>query len=717
MRVLFFYIPILLASTLLFLIQPLIGKHLLPLFGGTSYVWTTAMLFFQTALLLGYYYTYSIAKLRPRTQAIIHTMLLFAGLCFIVYLYKQNNTAILAPLDYLLPSQYPPILQAMLLLITSVGLPYFILSTTSTLLSKWHYMLFPTKSPYPLYAISNIGSLLAIAAYPFILEPLASTKTIAQFWTLFFLLTCILLIACSVLILRVAKKDNIMLTKSSVKLKRKSNSPPDRKTYIGWLLLAAASSFTLLSATNILTQSVAPLPFLWLLPLGIYLVTFSASFQQLIPLNSSLFALCALILAPFCFLFTITIVPNFILTVALFSMFLFCSFMVYHTGLYLKRPHPEHLEKFYLTIALGSALGSALVAIAAPLLLPGLWEFQISLLITLAASLFSLNKYRFPSVAQLSTMASFDFHHGIKTKLKAMIVLVVLLGSAALFLFFILLSFQNKNTKHTLTALRSFYGLVSVKESTSKSGKIRLLLHGRINHGLQYTEPTKAQIPTSYYGLKSGVGIALEKYREINKQDSEKIRMGVIGLGVGTLAIYGQAGDDIRFFEINPDIEYLARKYFTYLKGTPAETDVVIGDGRLLLEAEEQKRAKPYDVLVLDAFSDDAIPIHVITKEAFMVYKLRLKKNGIIVANISNSYLDLTPVIKQLAIHNEMEYAIISEDGDPTQNLAPSLWAILTTNKSFLNDTAFQDKKIPDSEIKDLKLWTDSYSNLFNALR
>jgi hypothetical protein len=391
--------------------------------------------------------------------------------------------------------------------------------------------------------------------------------------------------------------------------------------------------------------------------------------------------------------------------------------MVYHTGLYLKRPHPKHLEKFYLTIALGSALGSALVAIAAPLLLPGLWEFQISLLITLIVSLFSLNKYRFPSVAQLNTIASFDFHHGIKTKLKAMIVLVVLLGSGALFLFFILLSFQNKNTKHTLTALRSFYGLVSVKETSSKTGKIRLLLHGRINHGLQYTEPTKAQASTSYYGLESGAGVALKKYREINKQDSEKIRMGVIGLGVGTLAIYGQNRDDIRFFEINPDVEYLARKYFTYLNNSLAATDVVIGDGRLLLEAEEQKGADPYDVLVLDAFSDDAIPVHVITKEAFMVYKSRLKKNGIIVANISNSYLDLTPVIKQLAIHHEMEYAIISDDGNPTRNLAPSLWAILTTNKSFLNDSVFKDKRIPNSEIKDLKLWTDNYSNLFNVLR
>ena len=717
MRALFFYIPILLASTLLFLIQPLIGKHLLPLFGGTSYVWTTAMLFFQTALLLGYYYTYSLTKLRPRTQAIIHTILLFTCICFIVYFNIQKTTAILAPLEYLLPTHFPPILQAMLLLVTSIGLPYFLLSTTSTLLSKWHYALFPTKSPYPLYAISNTGSLLAIVAYPFILEPLASTKTLAQFWTLFFLLTCLLLIASSVLIFRVAKKENIMLTKSSVKLKRKSNSPPDRKTYIGWLLLAAASSFTLLSTTNILTQSVAPLPFLWLLPLGIYLVTFSASFQQLRPVNSTLFALCSLILAPFCFLFTITIVPNFILTVSLFSVFLFCSFMVYHTGLYLKRPHPKHLEKFYLTIALGSALGSALVAIAAPLLLPGLWEFQISLLITLIVSLFSLNKYRFPSVAQLNTIASFDFHHGIKTKLKAMIVIVILLGSSALFLFFIRLAFQNKNAKHTLTSLRSFYGLVSVKESASKSGKIRLLLHGRINHGLQYTEPTKAQASTSYYGLESGAGVALKKYREINKQDSEKIRMGVIGLGVGTLAIYGQNRDDIRFFEINPDVEYLARKYFTYLNNSLAATDVVIGDGRLLLEAEEQKGADPYDVLVLDAFSDDAIPVHVITKEAFMVYKSRLKKNGIIVANISNSYLDLTPVIKQLAIHHEMEYAIISDDGNPTRNLAPSLWAILTTNKSFLNDSVFKDKRIPNSEIKDLKLWTDNYSNLFNVLR
>lgn len=706
------YTSIFLSSLLLFVIQPLLGKHMLPLFGGASNVWTASMLFFQTLLLFGYYYSYKISTLKPKAQAIIHIILLLLNLIFILYRLRQPGTLLL-PLSFPLSQSHSPVSQILAFLALSICLPYLLLSTTSTLLSKWHYRLFPLRSPYPLYALSNLGSLLAIIAFPLFLEPLFSTQALASSWMLFFFLLCFLLTGCSLGFFYSRRKILPLRSKSSSKDSKVAlPSKPSKITQAAWLTISALSSLLLLSTTNILTQSVAPVPFLWLMPLGLYLFTFSISFQGLrLPLNPTLFAILSIILAPFCFLSTIILIPSMILIFFLFAAFLLCSFMVCHLGLFRLKPHPLHLERFYLLIALGGVLGSSVVAIVAPILFNDLWEFQMSLLLIIAMSLFAINKYKVFSFTQLHKSKP---SHGISTKLSTMAILIALTSSAALSLIFINLYSKKLQSGQTIVSIRNFYGAISVQEFETKEGKIRFLQHGKITHGTQFVDSKKQQLATSYYIPNSGFGIAFDRHRMTHKKP---LRIGVTGLGVGTIAAYAKKGDTIRFFEINPDVEKLARMHFTYLKNAQANTDVVIGDGRVELTKEIIENNLRYDIVVLDAFSDDSIPMHLLNLDAFRVYIKRLNTDGTLIVNISNSYLDLRPVIKKLADRLSLSYAIIRDDGRSTSAGAPSEWAILTRNEDLFNTNEFLSRKVDNSTIKDIPIWTDNYSNLLHVLR
>lgn len=713
MRIILFLTPVFLGSVLLFLIQPIISKYMLPLFGGASGVWTVSMLFFQTALLAGYLYSYAIARLRPKTQAIVHVAVISAGLIVAFYCLMTQG-GILPPLSLKLPESFSPILQIISFLLISIGLPYFLLSTTSILLSKWHYALYPNKSPYPLYAVSNIGSLIAIVTYPLIFEPKMTTQTLAGLWNIIFILLSLLLVCCTLTYFINIKKGADSRFRNPPRLKKVAlyNTSSLRKVLL-WLFFAGSSSFILASGTNFITLSVAPVPFLWLLPLGLYLISFSISFQGHNFFSPKAYALLSIALIPFCALLTLTLIPSLALTLILFGLFLFSSFMACHMGLYALKPHPDQLDFFYLIIALGGAVGSGTVAIIAPLIFPGLWEMPISLSLAFIICIIALNNFGSFSLKLVKKTALPSLNTGIRKNLYAMMALSIIIISLVLTLFFGHQSFRSKQTGMIVTSSRNFYGVLRVHDYETSEGKLRYLLHGRITHGIQYLNSANKKIPASYYSTNSGLGLAFKNYKKIHPSP---LRIGVVGLGAGTIAAYGQKNDMIRFFEINPAVAKLSHSHFTYITDSPAAVDIVLGDGRLKLELENTNHFPPYDLLVLDAFSDDAIPMHLLTNEAFDSYIKRLKPQGALIINTANSYLNIQPVIKKLAKHHRLFLVIVSQKDNSNVN-APSEWTILTRNKKLIEQPELNKLIANNNRVKDIPLWTDSYSNLFHVLR
>lgn len=715
MPIILFLTPVLLGSLLLFLIQPMISKHMLPLFGGASGVWAVSILFFQTALLIGYLYSYAITRLRPKTQAIIQVAIITVSLLVVIYRLVAYG-GILPTLNLMLSGSYSPVLQVISFLTLSIGLPYFLLSTTSILISKWHYAIYPKKSPYPLYGVSNFGSLIAIAMYPFLFEPTMSTQAQDRLWSSLFIVFSFLFTSCALVFFIKAKRSN------GSRLRRKSSDFKKagiqdmralRKAML-WLFLAGSSSFILVSGTNFITLSVAPVPFLWLLPLGLYLISFTLSFQGHNFLSSKVYALLSIALIPFCSLLVLTLVPSLTITLILFGLFLFSSFMVCHMGIYALKPHPNQLDFFYLIIALGGALGSGIVAIIAPLIFPGLWETPISLFLTFLTSIGALNNYNSFSIGSLRHNISFNFNSGILRKLYMMAYLSVIITSVALTFLFYYQSFRNKQQGVVVLSNRNFYGVLRIRDYETPEGKLRYLLHGRITHGIQYINNANKKIPTSYYSVDSGLGLIFINYKRLY---SPPIRIGVVGLGAGTIAAYGQKGDVVRFFEINPAVVELSKNYFTYIKDSPAKVEIVLGDGRIKLEEENVQKLPLYDLLVLDAFSDDAIPMHLLTNEAFTSYTKRLKPQGALLINTANSYLNLQPVIKKLARHNHFIFFIASQDNNDSNASAPSQWSILTKNKTLIKQPDLNKFIGNKNNIKDIPLWTDSYNNLLQVLR
>jgi hypothetical protein len=662
-------VTIFLSSFLLFLVQPLIARLILPWFGGSAAVWTTCMLFFQTVLLAGYAYAHFLhAKVPGRRQAIVHTVLLAVAIALLP----------IAPGDAWKPTGgEEPVSRILLLLCVSVGLPYLLLASTSPLLQAWYVRAHPQGNPYRLFAISNLASLGALVGYPFVVEPVFTAREQVVGWSLLFAGFAVLCAAVAWLTPPDASRHTSFA-------QEKSKSP-----YLMWLGLSATGSALLLAVTNHLTQNVASVPLLWLAPLTIYLLSFILTFEgqgwyrprAIWPVVLVALGVMTWMLVDDRYHYDLAVQLGVFLPGLLIGCF-FC-----HGELYRLRPAAERLTGFYLIVSAGGALGGLLVAVVAPLVFDGYYELGAALV-----GLAALAAARFANVNLVARIAALAVLMGV--------------GAGAIYDGF-------TDQKDVRSASRSFYGVLRVKEygEPGDESYLRRLVHGTIMHGEQHLHEKFRRQPTTYYEPTSGVGAAIA-----SRQD-KPMRVGVIGLGTGTIAAYGRAGDFFKFYEIDANVVRIARSDFTYLSDSPAKVEVALGDARLTLEREAPQR---FDVLAVDAFSSDAIPVHLITREALAVYLKHTGEDGIVAFHVSNRFLDLVPVVARIAKENGAHAVLVRDDPDDDEDSRRSRtdWVLVSRDAKALERAPIvkAGAEAPKDRAE-WRTWTDDYSNLVQILR
>ncbi|HEY3966701.1 MAG TPA: fused MFS/spermidine synthase [Planctomycetaceae bacterium] len=674
---------IFLSAFLLFQVQPLIGKFILPWFGGSPAVWTTCMLVFQMLLFGGYAYAHVTSHyLRPRQQGILHLALLALALVTLPITpdpsWKPTNS------DW-------PALKIILLTASSVGLPYFILSSTGPLVQGWFSGTHTGQSPYRLYALSNLGSLLALVSYPFVVEPAFSTVVQSWIWSGLFGLFAVLCGGSAIMMWRRALNSQPVQAPGIVTPVETSARPAFGLIGL-WFGLAMTPSVMLLATTNQVCLDVAVIPFLWVIPLALYLMTFILCFDSDRWYSRRNYIVAAgTSLALVCFLFMQgAIGPPLILQVAgYFSALFFCC-MVCHGELVALRPAPNHLTTFYLTISAGGAAGGLFVGVLAPLLFVSYYELHLAILGF--------------CLLYLTLLVREDRRISVRLPawLPGVAAVVLLLGAVAV------VSQFGRHAVGSVAVSRNFYGVLKVEQSTQSSPdeQVKELFHGRIVHGTQFVAAEKRRIPTAYYAERTGVGQVMTGLRPRQPK-----HVGVVGLGIGTLATYGQPGDRYRLYEINPDVVQMAQQHFTFLKDCAAHQTLVIGDARLNLEFETPQE---FDILVLDAFSGDAVPVHLLTKEAVAVYLKHLKSDGLLACHISNLHFDLRPVLAGLAREYGMTAVIRASGADPRTAAKDAVWVILARDRETIADSIGPESS--DAGRHSPVLWTDDRSNLLEVL-
>jgi hypothetical protein len=674
---------------LLFQVQPLIGRFLLPWFGGTPEVWTTCMLFFQVFLLGGYLYAHELAKIkRLGVQSVVHIGLLALALGFLPII----------PKDFFKPTggDYP-VLQILAICSVTVGLPYFLLAATSPLIQAWFARAFPGRNPYRLYALSNTGSLLALGTFPFVFEPLMTRNGMAVLWSIVFAVFAVLCVA-AVLLSRRRTEHRLKVDKSSSIITDAKTKPPGMHILL-WLGLSGGAVIELLAVTNKITQDIAVVPFLWILPLSLYLLSFIICFEHRrwykrwvwVPLF--IIGIIGVILARG----NEQNITNVRVLIGIYTFMLFSCCMVCHGELYRLRPDTAHLTGYYLTISAGGALGGFFVAVIAPLIFKTYIELYLGLLV----------------VALFLLLAE---EQGKSAKPEPSIVLrrrvlVVLLFAAGV-IGIVFMGKRSTENQRAIANSRNFFGVLTIwEEDWNDPEQHKLVMqHGTTFHGLQFLAPDKQDIPTAYYSPDSGIGLVMQNWPEQTGR-----RIGIIGLGVGTIAIYGHAGDLVRFYEINPNVERLARKYFTYLEDSNAAVEVKLGDGRLVLENESPQ---DYDVLVLDAFSSDAVPLHLLTTEAMEIYLKHLAADGVMAFHISTVHLDLQSIVWKLAEHFGLQTAWIESYDTETEGALAADWILLARGDAFLGKPVIRRAESrPYADLEKVPLWTDDHINLFKILK
>ena len=672
-----FAINIFISAFLLFQIQPLIGKFILPWFGGTPAVWSTAMLFFQTLLTGGYAYAYWLVK--QTRQRWIHSALLILTLALLTTLGLVWRSPITPSAD-LRPTYVEfPVFNIFFILFASVGLPYFVLASNSPLMQAWFSRLQPTSSYAKLYALSNVGSLLGLLAYPVLVEPYFSLQSQGWGWSIGFVLFAIV---SSLIVYQLGDKQI-----EATPLQKTASTSFSLKSL--WLILGGVASLFLLSITNQITQEVTVIPFLWVLPLAIYLLSFILAFSDSRWYNRNIYAL-LFSLASVATLWALTERGELAIAIqiSIYCFLLFVACMICHGELYQLRPPADQLTTFYLMSSLGGAFGGVFVNFVAPALFNGYWEFYLGWLMTMLILVIRL----FPKWA------------GEYKRQTQAVSLSFVIGT--------LLMLGLNQSGEQLSAGRNFYGVVRVVELDDNT---LAMIHGVTIHGIQEEDnPTE---PTTYYAPDSGVGVLLANY----PKDNQTAKVAVLGLGIGTLAAYGETGDDYRLYEINQLAIDLAKgegAYFSFLNDSQANIEVIAGDARISLENEYNSNGShQFDVIVLDAFSSDSVPVHLVTKQAFDLYLENLKPDGVIAANISNQHIDLQPVFYQIA--QEFGLAIIRIDNIPDEpNEYLSIWILMAKNPESLNIPEIQARAITfENYSTDVALFTDDYSNLFQILR
>ncbi len=759
-----FGIAIFTSAFLLFQVQLLLGKFLLPWFGGASAIWATCLLFFQVLLLGGYVYAHQIASaFRPSLQGKAHLAFLAFTSFWLVVAWYFWNSPVLPNASWKPAPGAAPILGIVELLLISVGLPFLLLSATGPLLQSFGEH---NKAPYFLYALSNAGSVLGLLSYPFLLEPTFRLKIQSWIWGGGFAVFALSCAVCAWQVHRSRAEKAHRIEEDLSPIGAAAETPVRRWL---WFLLPMSASVMLLATTNLLTQDVAPIPLLWVLPLCVYLLSFVLTFHgrwYRRAIFHPLFVISAALAVISLFRGTEMRVTS---QVVIFLSTLFAACMVCHGELARIKPPARHLTSFYLLLSAGGAAGGIFVAIIAPTIFPTFWEFQLGLWATAALLIIVLvldrSSWLHNSKPDLLIPAGFltlafmlpkYLAHARLIAIPQGLLLAYNIGLGMMICLCVWLAFtggpkwarrrefrwseitlgagfvlltaalclqpgEQDPHLHRLHRERNFYGAVAVYEVWDEAmlNSFYEFLHGRITHGNQSKKDRK--MPTSYYGEGSGARLALLTNPQRN---IGPMRVGAIGLGIGTLAAYSRPGDVFRFYEINPAVIRIAwgeYGYFSYLSDATARIEVVPGDARLSLEEEAARHDfQKFDVLFVDAFNGDSIPVHLLTREAMGLYLSHLRgPDSVIVINATNVFVNLAPVVVALAESYGLKATLIRSTVQ-TGLFQPSVFILLTRGDS-LEASEIRKAGYPMradlQQIKDkLPLWTDDYSNVANLL-
>ena len=676
------------SAFLLFQIQPIITKLILPWFGGAAAVWSVCLLFFQAMLLLGYLYAHLLIRnFRPQVQASVHAGLVGASLAFLPAL----------PPSSLKPSgAAEPTLRVLLLLTVTIGVPYFVLSSTSPLLQAWHSRF--SAAPYRLYALSNAGSMLALLSYPVVVEPRISNHHQAVMWSVGYAMVAVL-----------AGIAAFAGRPAEASPESEDSAPAPRwQVKLLWVALAACGSALLLAITNHISQNIAAVPLLWIVPLSVYLLTFIVCFEGhnwyrrgfFLRLLAVALASMAYSLAP-----GRGILPPHVL-IPLFCAGLFACCMFCHGELANLKPSPYHLTSFYLFCSAGGAFGAVFVALLAPRLFSDYYELPVSL--GFCGALIHVVLYRDRDIAARRAGSQRAF---------VLLALLVLAFCASLYLT------AKHQASQAIVSMRNFYGVLRVENRAAPAvvleqgasnrlldpdPRYRDLINGTIEHGIQFLAADRHIEATTYYGPESGVALALQVARKRGA-----VKAGIIGLGAGTLAAYGRSGDHYVFYEINPLVVELAKSQFSFLRQSAANVMIIPGDARLSLERQAPQQ---FDVLAVDGFTGDAIPIHLLTREAFALYLRHIKPTGIIAVHVSNRYLDLVPVVRGSAAALNLNAVVIENAGNVSHAVYQATWVLVGPESGLLAQVPGRSVGDSIGSAKQI-LWTDDYSSIVRAFK
>lgn len=722
------------SATMLFLVQPMFAKMILPLLGGAPAVWNTAVVFYQAVLLGGYLYAHLTTRwLGVRRQAVLHGILLFLPLLVL---------PIAVPSGWNPPTETNPIPWLLALLLVAVGLPFFVISTSSPLLQAW-FARTGHKDPYILYAASNVGSMAALLGYPTLIEPRLQLEDQTRFWAYGYFALVILTITCATLVTRASKANGEAVAMQSpaapaVAAREESLTIARR---LRWLGLAFIPSSLMMSVTTYITTQIAPLPLLWVIPLAIYLLTFILVFagRQLLP-QLWLVRAFPLTLVPLVILMLAQATQPMLLLAGLHLIVFFLATMICHGAIANDRPAPRHLTEFYLWMSAGGVLGGMFNALLAPLVFSSLIEYPLVLaLACLALPLFGADALQpffkrldlvLPPLAGVLLAAL--ILGGPQVGLpEGPISLAVIFGIPALFCF----SFSRRPLRFALgigllflvtgllytsgqgkviAAERSFFGLNRVL--LTPDGRFHAIAHGGTNHGMQSIDPAQRKLPLTYYYPSGPIGQVFNAYSGA----AAKRSVAVVGLGAGSLACYQTPGQAWTFYELDPKVEQIARdpRYFTYLSDCAPDSPVILGDGRLSLVGAA---AGAYDLIVLDAYSSDTVPVHLLTREAMQLYLDKLAPGGILAFHVSNEYLDLKPVVAGLAADAGLvslyqdDFGITSEEA--ANGKSPSQWVVIARTPADLDLLNGDARWRPLAAQSGTTVWTDSFSSVLNLLR
>jgi hypothetical protein len=730
-----FTLTLFLSSALIFLVEPMFAKMVLPILGSSPAVWNTSVLFFQAALLAGYAYAHaSSRRLGPRGQAAVHVVLLALALLVL---------PLGIPDGWSPPTEGNPVGWLLALLLVGVGLPFFVISSTAPLMQRWfassgHRR---ARDPYFLYRASNLGSAVGLVAYPALVEPLLRLDEQSGAWTGGYMVLVVLSAACAALLWRSTARARAEVETVAGVPAVAGGAPSEvsARRRLGWLALSAAPASLMLGVTSYLMMDISPIPLLWIIPLALYLLSFVVAFSPRAgPFLRFTYRAFPLVVLPTLLTILVGAARPLTILVPLHLVAFFVVAVACHGRLAAARPPVEHLTGFYLWLAVGGVLGGTFNALLAPLVFDSLAEYPLVLI--LACFLVPPPLARVPragwrldlAVALGLVTLMFAANAGVDVaglaggpveRVLLVIVPIFVCGvflrrparmGMALAAVFLVTPFVGPQGNEVLYTNRTFFGIQRVE--VDRRGDSHLLLHGRTLHGIQSLDPALRDEPLSYYAQSGPVGQIVEAYRSAGTVE----RVGVIGLGTGSMACHGQAGEAWTFYELDPEMERIARTpgLFTFLEDCPPESRVVVGDARLSLEKARDER---YGLIAVDAFSSDAIPVHLITREALQLYLDRLADGGLLAFHVSNRHVDLHPVLSDLAADLGL-VALGRDDLDvPAREVRagkrPSQWVVLARDQGSIATLSADRRwyRLPSGDPG--SVWTDDFSNLLGAFQ